>query len=516
MTGEGRGPLAADRLAWRARSETDIIASGFAFWCLGEAEMTAAPDYLRSLTCWTLFFGSLFATAALTPLVMLLARRLGAVDSGGHRKIYEGSMPLLGGLALLIPFVGFCLLASLGRIGLFGQTESMRTEFLMIGLGGIAIAALGVFDDIHGLRARYKLIAQIVIALGVVAAGPTLKLVELPLVGLIHLSPVAGALVGTVWVVGLINAINIIDGVDGLAAGISLIAALGLAVLAALGPYPFMLLTSVALAGSLAGFLPFNFNPAKIFLGDTGSMFLGFALAMITLMGAHKAETAVIVIAPLLALGFPIFEAVLSMTRRLVRGAPIFGADDLHTHHRLLSRGYSQRKVVLLLYGVSAILTSMAVVSRILPSGSPWEWLSPAIGGATLVGIVWLAGYLRTVRVDEVLQKRQRTALRHAYAQYAALSLGVDPSAEKRKRLLELGLVELGLQYLSLSWPRGEVTLATNGDRPVPAAPQRLRVKTTQGEDVAIEYEFAAPPDDEGRRDVAACLARMIEQGRLD
>ena len=478
--------------------------------------MTAAPDYLRSLTCWSLFFGSLFATAILTPLVMLLARRLGAVDSGGHRKIYEGSMPLLGGLGILVPFVAVCALGSFTEVGLFAQTASMRTQFLMLGLGGIAIAALGVFDDVHGLRARYKLLIQIVIALGVVSTGPTLELLQLPLVGTVHLGPGVAILVGVVWVVGLMNAINIIDGVDGLAAGISLIAALGLLALAALGPYTFMILASVALAGSLVGFLPFNFHPAKIFLGDTGSMFLGYALAMITLMGAYKSEAAVIVIAPLLALGFPIFEAVLSMTRRLVRGAPIFGADALHTHHRLLSRGYSQRKVVLLLYSVSTILTSMAIVSRILPDGSPWEWVSPAIGAATLLGIVWLAGYLRTVRVDEVLQKRQRTAVRHAYAQYAVLSLNADQSPEKRKILLELALVEFGLRYLSMSWPQGEVRLAPNGDRPTEAPRETLRAKTAQGQDVAIEYEFASPPDEEGRRDVAACLARLVEEGRLD
>lgn len=477
--------------------------------------MTAAPDYLRSLTCWSLFIGSLFAAAALTPFVITLARRLGAVDSGGHRKIYQGSMPLLGGLGIMIPFVAVCFLGSFTELGMFAQTSAMKTQFLALGLGAIAITALGVFDDVHGLRARYKLLIQIVIAVAVVSAGPALKILQLPLVGTVHLSPEVGILVGVIWVVGLINAINIIDGVDGLAAGISLIAAFGLLALAALGPFTFMILLSVALAGSLVGFLPFNFNPAKIFLGDTGSMFLGFALATITLMGTYKSETAVIVIAPMLALGFPIFETLLSMTRRLVRGAPIFGADDLHTHHRLLSRGYSQRKVVLLLYGASTILTSMAIVSRILPDDSPWEWVSPAIGVVTLVGIVWLAGYLRTVRVDEVLQRRQRTGVRHAYAQYAVLSLNANDNREKKTRVLELGLMEFGLRYLSMSWPDGEMRLASNGDQRADATREQLRVKTAQGHDVAVEYEFASPPDEEGRRDVAACLARLVEQGRL-
>lgn len=470
------------------------------------------PDYLRSPTCWSLFFASLFATAALTPLVMRFARRVGAMDSGGHRSIYVGEMPLLGGLGIVFPFIAVCLVGRFSVIGLFAEIQSMRPQFLVLGLGSLAIIALGIFDDIHGLRARYKLLAQVLIALVVVSAGDALEMVRLPFLGTVQLSTEIGILVGVAWVVGLINAINLIDGVDGLAAGISLIAILGLLALAAIGQFTFVVLLSVTLAGSLVGFLPYNYHPAKIFLGDTGSMFLGFALAMITLMGTYKSETVVIVLAPLLALGFPIFETVLSMTRRLVRGASIFEADDRHTHHRLLNRGFSQRKVVLLLYSVSGILTSMAIMSRLIPEGSRWQWLSPAIGLITLVGIGWLAGYLRNVSVEEVLQRRQRTAVLQAYAQYASLSLSAHPTVEKMKAVLELGRQELGLAFLAVSWKGGEAGAPADGCRAGDGLQERLRVKSAQSVDVSIEYAFQETPNEEDRRDVATCLARLFEQ----
>lgn len=469
------------------------------------------PDYLRSPTCWALFFGSIVTTAALTPLVMRLAGRVGAIDSGGHRKIYEGQMPLLGGLGIAVPFLSVCLIGRFSNLGLFGSIQFMRPQFLVLGLAGAAIIALGIFDDIHGLRVRYKLLAQILIALAAVSSGDVLEILRLPLLGTVQLSTGVGILVGVGWVVGLINAINLVDGVDGLAAGISLIATLGLLALAAIGQFTFIVLLTVALAGSLIGFLPYNFHPARIFLGDTGSMFLGFALAMITLMGTYKSETAVIVIAPILALGFPIFETLLSMARRLVRGAPIFGADDQHTHHRLLSRGFSQRKVVLLLYGVSGILTSMAIMSRIVPEGSAWGLLSPMIGVATLAMIGWLAGYLRTVNVDDVLQRRQRTAVRHAFAQYAALSLDADRDREKTEKLLHLGRVELGLEYVSFGGTEDGLQPAVSGVPKNKEALERIRVKSARFGEVAIEYEFGKRPDEDERRDVAACLARLFE-----
>lgn len=472
--------------------------------------------YLRSPTCWALFFVCLFATALLTPVAMGLARRVGAVDRGGHRRVYEGSMPLLGGLGLAVPFIAVCLLGYSGVVGILTLVESLKPQFMVLALGSVGIVVLGVVDDTRGVRARYKLLAQIGIALFVVLLGETLTVLRLPFFGTLELAPWMGALVGVVWIVGLINAINIIDGIDGLAAGISLIAVVGLLALAAMEQYTFVVFLCIGLAGSLLGFLPYNFNPARVFLGDTGSMFLGFALASITLMATYKSETAVIVLAPLLALGFPIFETLLSMTRRLVRGAPVFSADDGHTHHRLLGQGYSQRRVVMLLYGVSAILTSVAIMSRIAPEGSAWEWISLAVVIVTLIGIAWLAGYLRVARVNTLVRRRERNARMQAFARYAGLSLRANPEKTNAEQILGLACSELGLDSLSLR-RNGEV-LRIGGSEGLSSASKpwkNLRLPTAGGGELLLEYVPAEDSDEEHRRDVAACLARLFEEAEL-
>lgn len=474
--------------------------------------MPGIPDYLRSPTCWSLFFASLAATACLMPLVMRLARRLGAVDSGGHRRVYAGSMPLLGGIGILVPLVATCLMGLLGVTDMFRLVEPMRLQFVVLGVGSIAIVGLGVVDDIRGMRARYKLLAQIVIALFVVLSGEALESVRLPLVGELQVGGFAGLVLGVLWIVGLINALNIIDGVDGLAAGVALIAALGLLALGAIGQYTFVVLVCTSLAGSLLGFLPYNFYPAKIFLGDTGSMLLGFVLAAATLMGTYKAETAVIVIAPLLALGLPIFETLLSMARRMVRGAPIFGADDRHTHHRLLSRGYSQRGVVLLLYGVSGVLTSSAIMARLVPHDSRWLWVPLAVVALTLTATVWLAGYLRTVPVELAVRRRQRNSVFHAFARYAALSLSAARSAELVEEVLSMGCKELGLRHLTVVYPELGIRFAVGRGAGVGDARERMSLQGPGADEVLVEYEFEESVDHETQRDVAGCLAQLFER----
>lgn len=478
--------------------------------------MPGFPDYLRSPTCWSVFFVSLVVTAALTPLVIALARRLGAVDSGGHRKVYQGSMPLLGGLGILVPLLGVCVVGLLGPTEMFRSVASMRLEFLVLGLGSLAITTLGVVDDVRGVRARYKLLAQIAVALFVVATGDPLESIRLPLLGELGLGPTTSAVLGVLWIVGLINAVNIIDGVDGLAASVALIASVGLLALGAIGQYTFVVLICTGLAGSLAGFLPYNFYPARIFLGDTGSMLLGFVLATITLMGTYKSETAVIVIAPLLVLGLPIFETLLSMARRLIRGAPILGADDGHTHHRLLSRGYSQRKVVLLLYGVSGILTASAIMARLIPKGSLWEWFLLGVVALTLIGTGWLAGYMRTVPVEFAVRRRQRNAVFHAFARYAALSLSAERSTEAVEEVLRLGRIEFGLRYLAVSGAGGAARITAGGSAAGGGARERIRVPSPRSGELEVEFEFEEPADEDMRRDVAACLAQLFEQANLD
>ena len=478
--------------------------------------MHEIPDYLRSPTCWSLFFASIIATAVLTPWVMRLAGRVDAVDAGGHRRVSDRSRPLLGGLGIIVPFLAVCAMGFFGLTGMFGHIEAWQSQFLMLAVGGLAIGTLGFLDDTCGVRIRYRLLVETAVALLVVMSGDVLESFHLPLVGEIAIGREVGIVLGVAWIVGFINAMNLIDGVDGLATGVSLVATIGLAVLGAIDQHTFVVLLCIALAGNLIGFLPYNLPQAKIFLGDTGSMFLGFVLATITWMSAYDSPTPVMVIGPLLVLGFPIFETLLTITRRLVHGAPVFGADDRHIHHRLLDRGFSKNEVLFLLFGVSGVLISVAIMTRILPGGSQLGWIGLAIVIATLTTLGWLAGYLRTVRVEHMVMRRQRNATRNAFARYASLSLSAHRDLPWAQEVLELGRRELGLSYLAVWLGEPAVQILAPGSVAGESPREHLRFKSPKGEWVAIEFEFIATPDEEERRDVAGCLAQLFEQESVE
>jgi UDP-GlcNAc:undecaprenyl-phosphate GlcNAc-1-phosphate transferase len=282
-------------------------------------------------------------------------------------------MPLLGGLGIALPFISVCLLGVAGPTGMLARLEKQKTDLIILAIGSSAILGLGLLDDIRGrLRVRYKLLAQLLVALFVCFSGRAIDTITLPALGRIELGLVLGAALTIFWIVGLTNAFNMIDGVDGLAAGVALISSIALAIISAINGATFVVLLCVALAGSLLAFLLFNFHPARIFLGDTGSMFLGFTLATIALLGSYKATGTIFILVPILAFGFPIFETLVSMLRRLIRGLPIFSPDSMHTHHRLLKRGFTQRQVVVMLYAASFLLLVAAVLSTLI-MGKSWR-----------------------------------------------------------------------------------------------------------------------------------------------
>ncbi|MBM3333153.1 undecaprenyl/decaprenyl-phosphate alpha-N-acetylglucosaminyl 1-phosphate transferase, partial [Candidatus Sumerlaeota bacterium] len=222
------------------------------------------PDYLRSPTCWLLFLGAGLATGMLTPVVMWLAKWIGAVDGGGYRKVGACGIARLGGPAIALPFVVACLLGLWGPTGMLGLIEAQGPSLLVLAFGCAAIVGLGIVDDSRGLRARHKLLVQIAVAAVVCASGHVVTSFALPFVGTIHLGYVFGTIFTLFWIVGLINAFNLIDGVDGLAAGIALIGSVALAILAAINGATFVVLLCLALSGSLLAFLPFNFYPARV------------------------------------------------------------------------------------------------------------------------------------------------------------------------------------------------------------------------------------------------------------
>jgi UDP-GlcNAc:undecaprenyl-phosphate GlcNAc-1-phosphate transferase len=351
------------------------------------------------------FFISAIVCGTLVPVISRFARRRGLFDHiSSSRKVHSARVPRLGGLAIVAGFYAPLLALILYPTGLGGTFYAEGPRAFAFLFGGLAIAALGLFDDIFGAGAVEKFFVQIAVALYIWWAG--FRIEDIHLVGGAIL-PLGwfGVLFTVAWIVGVMNALNLIDGLDGLAAGIALISTLT-NFLVAFGSEPLMCLWMAALAGTLVAFLRFNFNPASIFMGDGGSLFLGYVLAVSAIRTSQKSSAAVSLLVPLVALALPIGDTLLAMARRGIRGRPMFSGDKEHIHHRLLALGLSHRQVVLLLYGVCLVL---GVISLELVS------VATQVGIAALVGLValslvglWRLGFFRFQDTAEVLELRRR------------------------------------------------------------------------------------------------------------
>lgn len=304
------------------------------------------------------FAATLMLGLGITPWLIRVARRYGLVDDPGLRKVHASAVPRIGGVAiaaptLLISFVVYRLNNAVGEA--FREVSVQVLAFL---LAGVFIFAVGLYDDVRGIRARNKLLAQLVAAAVVCAAGIRIEDIGLTANTYIELGILSVPLT-LFWIVGVTNAVNLIDGLDGLAGGVSAIACGVIALFAFHSGDQVMVVVMLALLGSLCGFLVFNFNPAKVFMGDSGSLFLGFVLATASVLTSHTQATAVGLLLPLLALGVPIFDTLFSMVRRVLERRSMFAADRGHIHHKLLEMGLNQRQVVLVIYGLSLAAAAM-------------------------------------------------------------------------------------------------------------------------------------------------------------
>lgn len=295
------------------------------------------------------FITALIAVYALTPLVIKFAVKTGAMDKPDPRKVHKKPIPRLGGLATYLAFmIAVCSMLDFSK------------EIVGLLLGGTFIVIVGIIDDFISLPAKVKLLGQILAACILVAFDIRIDFITDPFGDFIFLEYLAIP-VTIFWIVGITNTVNLIDGLDGLAAGVSTIATVTILLVALQsGDLPVVFLTA-ALAGSSLGFLHYNFNPARIFMGDTGSMFLGYMFAAISVIGAVKSAATIALIVPILALGLPILDTTFAIVRRYRGGVPIFKPDKGHLHHRLLAMGFSQRQAVLLMYVFSAFLGLAAI-----------------------------------------------------------------------------------------------------------------------------------------------------------
>lgn len=316
------------------------------------------PNYI-----WA-FLIALFVALIATPAVIVLAAKTGAMDAPDARKVHKGPMPRIGGLAI---YCGF-MVAILAMLNFAELTQEVANGVIGLLLGGTLIVIIGLIDDYKNLPAKVKLLGQIMAACVVVYFDVRIDVITDPFGDYLYLEYLA-APATVFWIVGLTNTVNLIDGLDGLAAGVSTIASITIMLVALQEDVMIVAMFTAALAGAALGFLRYNFNPAKIFMGDTGSMFLGFILAGISVIGAVKCTATIALIVPILALGLPIMDTTFAIIRRYRGGVPIFKPDKGHLHHRLLDLGFSQRQAVLLMYVISALLGLSAVALNEVSGG---------------------------------------------------------------------------------------------------------------------------------------------------
>ncbi len=300
--------------------------------------------------------GAAFLVALVaTPVVKRLAFRVGAVDvPKDSRRMHNHPIPRMGGLAI---FLGFLL-----SVLLFADLTTQLRGML---LGAVIIVVLGILDDIYALGAKLKLAVQIAAALVAVFSGNVIETLSNPNVFSTDLYWDLGWLsipATVIWIVAITNAVNLIDGLDGLACGVSTISSMTLLVISLLVADAPVAILMAALAGGCLGFLPYNLNPAKIFMGDTGSTFLGYILAVVSIQGLFKFYTIISFAVPFLMLGLPIFDTCFAFIRRIAHGQSPMHADRSHVHHRLIDMGFNQKQAVAVLYVISAILGLSAVV----------------------------------------------------------------------------------------------------------------------------------------------------------
>lgn len=289
-------------------------------------------------------------TVLLTPIIKKIAIKIGAVDWPNERKVHRKAMPRLGGLAIYCSFL----------IGVVIFLDDL-TPILPILTGSFIIVTVGLLDDMMQLSAKVKFTGQLVAALVTVYQGIRIEFITLPFGERLEFD-VFAIPITIIWIIAITNAINLIDGLDGLAAGISSIALLTISILAIVMGDSISALLGMMLLGSTLGFLVFNFYPARIFMGDTGSLFLGYMLSVLAIIGLYKHVTVSSLIVPIIILGIPIVDTTFAIIRRIIHKKPIMKPDKFHLHHSIIRLGFTHRQTVIILYMMSGLFSLAAVV----------------------------------------------------------------------------------------------------------------------------------------------------------
>ncbi len=375
-------------------------------------------------------YGTVFVLAvtigfAATLLMRGVARRAGVVDEpDGFRKTQGAAVPLLGGVGIFVAFCGSLLIscATARTSELLAWLHGADTWFVLG--GAAAVLLLGLVDDVWGLRSRWKLLGMFLVSVAMYVCGFRIGAISNPFGPAIQLGWLA-PVVTVFWFLGCMNAINLIDGLDGLAAGVTVFAAGTVLLVGAMFGNPGAAILATALAGATLGFLLLNFHPASIYLGDCGSLLLGFLLACIGLKGAQKSQMVVALFIPVIALGLPVMDTALAILRRWLKALPFACSDRQHIHHKLLEMGLSHRVAVLLMYGCCLVLAQLALLMS-AANGLQAAGLLVVLGLVTFLAIRTVGRHeyqLLKDRVGSYVERRRKGAECRAAAYMASASM---------------------------------------------------------------------------------------------
>lgn len=349
------------------------------------------------------FLLAFITSYVITPYTIRLSKKIGALDVPSEkRKIHSGCIPRLGGLAVIAGFfvssIYLLIVMSLESTLVLDGYDNYGLKLLGFFLGSIVLSIFCFIDDLKGIPPLVKLLGQTLSAIIVVLFGLKMDSIVVSHFNTIIDSEIVLKVITVIWIVGITNAINLIDGLDGLSSGIGIISCFSLLMIFSLNNSPLIsILLITALGGALVGFLPFNFHPAKTFLGDTGSNFLGFSLSIISILGTAKTYTAIVIIAPLLVFAIPLLDTSLAIIRRIIKTKSIkgvFKADKEHLHHKIMKKGYTQKQAVFILYGLSATTGMFAII--LLESG-----IFKAFSFALMVAAIIAIGYKDILKIRD-------------------------------------------------------------------------------------------------------------------
>jgi len=463
------------------------------------------PEWLTwfgQFTSYGVLFGAAVVSAMMgTPIYIIVARRLGWVDHPFGRKCHERATATMGGLVVFtVVFAGTIVAMNLQNL-VGEKLRANRGDVYGLLACTFCMILLGILDDRFAIRPKVKLLVQTVVAIGAVFLGFRIEAITLPWFDSVLLPDVVGVLLSLLWIVGITNAINLTDGLDGLAAGVCFLAAAVNAVVAVWLGNHYMAVMMVLLAGSLLGFLRWNFYPARVFLGDTGSLALGMFLALASLHSAQKSHTVVLILFPLFALGYPIFDTLLAVARRMVRGQPLFVSDRDHIHHRLLARNQSPSRAAIQIY-VASLLVSLVCIAAITAN---YRILGVGVAGAVLMALfsARILGYLEWGGWQARWSGREETKLLHAAAHLARLRIEQARNVEECVWALSVIAPEIGCRAIVLSC-RGEETqwvapyTLMNDDAEEAGAEVKAKVKAEADVEVEAGTEALEMVLDEG------------------